>query len=673
MIKTSQMSDDEFLNFLNTHPVSGGDDESGDTGDDGGDDSQASADDSAPESTPTQDAAAPAPQGSALANAVAAPDANAPQPTPAPQGGDDQPPSLQSVMAGQPQQNPLDAIPSNGPNDMPRFQRTVGSTLKGMLMGLVMGGVKGAIAGGVSPTGIQRVATNQASIQNSKVKFASAQAAAMVAQAAMEDKKLQNFDEDHRLAVTQQNVGIMKQLQSMGVSPIATTTMNQGTQANTQSAMSNLEAVTASHGAVPPTMTLHVGDQSVSYDLSTLAPAPGTLDQVNKVRAIQGQPAIDPTSWAQLAKTPIGMQFTNDAYKFFSPLPSEANLTQYKNYLANLQNQPQSADRDANIDKMQSIVDNMQDTLDEQNERAGTLKGQQEGAAAEAAQPGTTAAQVANIKATAGPEAAAAEQKAAATTKGQIEGQMQAMGGATTQGTVDPTTGADEGFLAKLPPQQANLVRSIGEGRVELNSRLMASKDGKMLMQQLTTAYPGFDQSKAQSYFKTRQDFTSGKTAVGINSYNTAIAHLGTMYDHVSGTNSFQLNNPASDVSRQLEVDKQLVSTELAKAVSNGQLTEKEKSDILGSISGYTVGSYKTRIQEATTLLNGKLEAYQQQWNNGRPPGAVSAVRILSPQSEQTLARINGQAPPTIQAGPGQPGGAAGRGKFNPSALPNAQ
>jgi hypothetical protein len=50
-------------------------------------------------------------------------------------------------------------------------------------------------------------------------------------------------------------------------------------------------------------------------------------------------------------------------------------------------------------------------------------------------------------------------------------------------------------------------------------------------MQQLTTAYPNFDQSKALSYFKTRQDFTSGKTSVGINSYNTAIAHLGTMWD----------------------------------------------------------------------------------------------------------------------------------------------
>jgi len=204
-------------------------------------------------------------------------------------------------------------------------------------------------------------------------------------------------------------------------------------------------------------------------------------------------------------------------------------------------------------------------------------------------------------------------------------------------------------FLATLPTQRASTVQAIGEGRMELTPSMLRSKDGQALAQQVATAYPDFDQSKAQSYFKTRQDFTSGKTSTAINSYNTAIAHLGTMYDHVSGTNSLQLNNPAADVHRQLDLDKQLVSTELAKAVSNGQMTEGEKNQILSSVSGYTVGSYQSRIKEAVQLLNGKLESYQQQWNNGAPPGAVSKVRILSPQSEATIARINGQAAPNQQ------------------------
>lgn len=215
---------------------------------------------------------------------------------------------------------------------------------------------------------------------------------------------------------------------------------------------------------------------------------------------------------------------------------------------------------------------------------------------------------------------------------------------------IDPKTGADENYLKSLPPNLSASIRAMGEGRVEVNSRTFQSKQGQQMAAALTRAYPGFDQSKAQSYFKMRQDFTSGKVGTAINSYNTSIAHLGTMFDHVSGTNSVQLNNPFSDVHRQLDLDKQLVSTELAKAVSNGQMTEGEKKDILKSISGSTVNSYLIRLKEAVTLLHGKQEAFQEQWNNGAPPGAVSQVHIISPQADQTIARINGhaQAPPPI-------------------------
>jgi len=224
------------------------------------------------------------------------------------------------------------------------------------------------------------------------------------------------------------------------------------------------------------------------------------------------------------------------------------------------------------------------------------------------------------------------------------EAMLGAAGGSSVPQNVDPKTGADEAYLKGLPPNLAAEVRAIGEGRVEVNSRMFQSKQGQLLGTALTRAYPGFDQSKAQSYFKMRQDFTSGKTAQAINSYNTAIDHLGNMFDHVTGTNTVQLNNPFSDVHRQLDLDKQLVSTELAKAVSNGSMTEGEKNDILKSISGNTVNSYRTRLQEAVRLLHGKQEAYQEQWNNGAPPGAVSQVPIVSQKADQTISKISGHA-----------------------------
>jgi hypothetical protein len=117
------------------------------------------------------------------------------------------------------------------------------------------------------------------------------------------------------------------------------------------------------------------------------------------------------------------------------------------------------------------------------------------------------------------------------------------------------------------------------------------------------------------------------------------------MRDHVHDSNLADLNNPVSDTYRRMALDKQLVSTELAKAVSAGQMTEKEKGDILNSLSSYTTHGYEQKIQEAVSLLKGKLDSYQNQWDNGAPPGAVSQLRMLSPQVEHSINHIYSDDP----------------------------
>lgn len=515
----------------------------------------------------------------------------------------------------------------------PEGLKNLGGRLRGVLYGLAVGGVPGAVAGAIAPNTAQQSFQRRQDLANAKVSqaqsdatFSSARAAESVARASMADFQYQHMEEDHQLQVTQQNLDIAKLAQDAGFAIRAVTTMDQGETQNTRSAMANIANIQKSDGAIPEMIHLHVGDKVLS--LQPVNPT-SSLELINRVNQAQGKPVLSPDEFLGLPKTAQQSMALN-AIDFIDPQNGVINgdtLNTLQGRLEVLQAQPDFGGKDQLVGMLQNAVKAHSEVVDSANRRLAEH-------------------QAAQAKITAPAEAAAAGQKAFATAKGSaqgaIAGQMAATGGTTTSGTVNPQTGADDGFLSQLPPQQANIIRGIGEGRIELNSRVMASKDGKLLMQQLTTAYPNFDQSKAQSYFKTRQDFTSGKTSVGINSYNTAIAHLGTMWDHVSGTNSLQLNNPFSDVHRQLEVDKQLVSTELAKAVSNGQMTEGEKNDLLTSISGATVNSYQTKINEAVDLLDGKLEAYQQQWNNGAPPGAVSQVRILSPQSEQTIARIKG-------------------------------
>jgi hypothetical protein len=124
------------------------------------------------------------------------------------------------------------------------------------------------------------------------------------------------------------------------------------------------------------------------------------------------------------------------------------------------------------------------------------------------------------------------------------------------------------------------------------------------------------------------------------------------MWDHVANANSISINTPGTDIHRQLNQDLQLVSTELTKAVSNGQMTEGEKKDLLSSLKSYTVHGYQTNIKEAAQLLHGKQESYAEQWANGAPPAAVAQVPIISKKAEATLARINGNASQTQQTQP---------------------
>jgi hypothetical protein len=515
----------------------------------------------------------------------------------------------------------------------------IGSRLKAILG--AMAGVPKAIVQSEANRAQQLGQMRQAAVQGALagVTFKNAQAAEAVWRANLADKQYQNFDADHQLQVQDANLDLLEKAQKAGFVVRGVTSLDGGTAANTQSAHTNLQQINATDGGIPNMLHLHVGDSMISLQPRNPAAA---LPMINQMRAAQGLPEVDTDTLRSLPDG--GAQMALDAINYGNPgqgLITEDTRAQLENRLALAKAQQPFDGQDQLVASLQKQFDTQDQILNERSTRAATLAAQQ----SQITSAQTTQNQLANIKATAGPEAAAQEQKSFAQAKGAAAGALAATGGTTASGTINPSTGADEGYLQSLPAQQQNLIRGIGEGRIELNPRMMASKDGKVLMTQLTQAYPNFDQSKAQSYFKTRQDFTSGKTSQAINAYNTAIAHLGTMFDHVSASNSLAINTPGATVHRQLSLDKQLVSSELAKAVGGGAMTDSEKDSILGSIGGLTVGSYQDRIQEAVSLLNGKLESYQQQWNNGAPPGAVSQVRILSPQSEATISRIKGNQP----------------------------
>jgi hypothetical protein len=223
---------------------------------------------------------------------------------------------------------------------------------------------------------------------------------------------------------------------------------------------------------------------------------------------------------------------------------------------------------------------------------------------------------------------------------------------AVQQGAVAPVgdmTKTGEAYIATLPLQDQGTVRAIGEGRMAPPPAGSRSPGARHVMAELTQAYPGFDATRYPTYLKQRENFASGQIGTGINSYNTSINHLAQMYDTLRSASDADLNNPMSPARQKLKQDDTFVSMELAKAVSNGQMTQTEAEDMKKAINGqYWIvkgrDKYLNQIQNVTGLLEGKLNAYQNQWNSGQPQGFKPPFPIVSAEAQANIQRIRAGA-----------------------------
>lgn len=225
-------------------------------------------------------------------------------------------------------------------------------------------------------------------------------------------------------------------------------------------------------------------------------------------------------------------------------------------------------------------------------------------------------------------------------------------GNAGQYASEQPVNGVRQNYLNALPPDQAELIRAIGEGRTELSSRAASTKEGKALMQEVTTAYPGYDFSRAPEYAKTRQVFTSGKTADAINALNTAMGHMLTMYQNATLGGSLPVigaveRAAGSQSAITLANAKAALIDELGKAYKGGALTDADTRTWKGRISAWSPAEIKGNARSFVQLLDSKLSSYEQQWRNGSPPGAVAPIQILSPEAKSAYETITGREPIT--------------------------
>jgi hypothetical protein len=213
----------------------------------------------------------------------------------------------------------------------------------------------------------------------------------------------------------------------------------------------------------------------------------------------------------------------------------------------------------------------------------------------------------------------------------------------------DTSLTGDE-YMKTLNPQDQAQLKAIYEGRQELNSRMLATKEGKILSQQLNAAYPDFDQGRAPAYFKMRQEMTSGKDARGINALNVALQHLSQFDDNVSAWSTVPglrtLTKLSGNAAAKLDTDRTALAAELATAYKGTSATDPEIKEWNDRLSSMLPGTLRAGVREAATMLRGKLGGYQNQWDTGAPKGVVSPIQIIGHNGRAAYEHIMGEKLP---------------------------
>lgn len=427
---------------------------------------------------------------------------------------------------GQPPPTP-DSMASLNTPDLPRFQRTFGNTLKSMLIGLGMGGVPGAIAGGIDPQRMQEARANQRATAQANLTFANARAAHEVAMAHQADAEYQALPEKLQQEADQRGFATLAAAKQAGYLPVATVQLDQGQDQNSQNAMTALNQIKQQFGAVPQGLLyIHMGN---SMQVLKLQDPNAALPMINQTRRAQGMPEIDSAAFSTLSPGDRD-SMSRDAINFTDPRDvngqiTQASLNQANMRLATVKSQPQFNGKDALVSQLQATVDHQKQVLDS----AAIQKGKEAGETAQAAQPGLNAAKVSEIKATAGPEAAAAGAKAEAVAKGTAKGQLEGGGAAKD---------------ANGNWNQASLPVMLVEGNAD-PSQIKNARSGMSAQQieQAASQYSlekygkPFDMAKAQIDYKYAQNPQTQNTLKYLNSLTGSDNKSGNLGELVTQSN----------------------------------------------------------------------------------------------------------------------------------------
>lgn len=233
---------------------------------------------------------------------------------------------------------------------------------------------------------------------------------------------------------------------------------------------------------------------------------------------------------------------------------------------------------------------------------------------------------------------------------------------------VGPDTHGDE-FLQSLPPQVANQVKALAEGRQAFPSGMALRHPAMQQLIGLVSQYdPNFDAVNYQARNATRKAFTSGKEADNLKALNTAVGHLDSLNTSMGALNNFggvatPLNAPVNALQsafgdprqKDFAVKQEAVSNELAKVFRTSGMSQGEISRWQATLSqNQSPAQQQAVVKGALDLMQSRINALGDTYNKGMGTTG-DGLQLLSPKSQQTFQKLLGNTG-TITAGDGTPG-----------------
>lgn len=227
--------------------------------------------------------------------------------------------------------------------------------------------------------------------------------------------------------------------------------------------------------------------------------------------------------------------------------------------------------------------------------------------------------------------------------------------------TGDPTTELrGEEFLKTLDPARAAQVKALADGRMPFPSgAALRSGPNRLLLQQVAQYDPEFNAMDYTSRAKTRNDFTSGKSAQNITAINTTIGHFGSLLKAGDALNNIgesiipgvQSANAIKNWVNANRGDPRVVEFEAAKDAVTRELTRvfRGSSGNVADIKDWekTISQamspeqLHSGISKGVELLSSRLDAMQDQYKRGMG-SSKDVTELLSPKAKETLALLPG-------------------------------